>query len=208
MDHSDHVNLLKPAKLPPGGTWADLGAGEGAFTLALRELVGPTAGVYAVDRDRGRLRELERAYLERFGSTENLHPMGKDFSGALDLPPLDGVVMANSLHFFKDPEPDTDGRGRRGERDSQIRVPRRTSASHIPDQLTILRHVRTFLKPDGLLLLVEYNVDHGNLWVPHPFSFETYQGMAPRAGFTKPRLLAKHPSSFLREFYSALAKKG
>jgi len=68
----------------------------------------------------------------------------------------------------------------------------------------VLRHVATFLKPGGMLLLVEYNVDRGNPWVPHPLSFETFHELAPRAGFSKPRLLAKHPSGFLREFYSAL----
>lgn len=176
MNHNDHVNLLKPAKLSPGGVWADLGAGEGAFTLALRELLGPDATIYAVDKNRGRLSDLERAYAARFGSTENLHILATDFSRALELPLLDGIVMANSLHFFKDRE-------------------------------KVLSQVRTFLKPDGLLLLVEYNVDRGNMWVPHPLSFGTYRAMAPRAGFTQPRILAKHPSSFLREFYSALARK-
>jgi len=55
MDHHDYVNLLRPALLEPGGRWADLGAGSGAFTLALRELVGPQASLYAVDRDKARL---------------------------------------------------------------------------------------------------------------------------------------------------------
>jgi hypothetical protein len=60
---------------------------------------------------------------------------------------------------------------------------------------------------NGALLLVEYNVDSGNPWVPHPLSFETYRTLALRAGLTEPRLLATHPSRFLREFYSALAHK-
>jgi ubiquinone/menaquinone biosynthesis C-methylase UbiE len=174
MDHHDHVALLRPANLSPGGSWADLGAGSGAFTLALRELVGPQAKIYAVDRDRSRLSELERAWRARFGETQGLHILPGDFSGPLDLPLLDGLVMANSLHFFK-------------------------------DKLKVLGHVQKFLKPGGRLLLVEYNVDRGNLWVPHPLSFETYHDLAPRAGFSEPRLLAKRPSSFLREFYSALA---
>ena len=190
MDHTDHVNLLRPADLSPGGTWADLGAGSGAFTLALRELIGPEAEIYAVDKDGGRLRELERAYHARFGDTSRLHILPADFSRPLDLPPLDGVLMANSLHFFREKE-------------------------------TVLRHVRTLLKPggtflpphpsrvlrdgDALLLLVEYNVDRGNFWVPHPLSFEAFRGLALRAGFSEPRLLARHPSRFLREFYSAVA---
>jgi ubiquinone/menaquinone biosynthesis C-methylase UbiE len=173
MDHRDHVDLLKPANLSPGGVWADLGAGSGAFTLALRELVGPKADIHAVDKDRRSLSELEQAHRARFGDSKNLHLLAADFSRTLDLPPLDGAVMANSLHYFKDKE-------------------------------KVLRHVGTFLKPNGLLLLVEYNVDSGNPWVPYPLSFETWRTLAPRAGFNEPRLLAKHPSNFLREFYSAL----
>ncbi len=176
MNHTDHVNLLRPANLPAGGTWADLGAGSGAFTLALRELVGPAATIYAVDKDRVALQRLEAAHRRRFASTDHLISLNGDFSRPLDLPPLDGIVMANSLHYFKDKE-------------------------------KILRHVREFLKPNGALLLIEYNVDSGNLWVPHPLSFETYRSLAPRAGFNEPRLLATVPSSFLHEFYSAVAYK-
>ena len=72
------------------------------------------------------------------------------------------------------------------------------------DKEKVLRQVGTYLKPNGMLLLVEYNVDSGNLWVPHPLTFETYRSLAPRAGFSEPQLLAKAPSSFLHEFYSAI----
>ena len=58
-----------------------------------------------------------------------------------------------------------------------------------------------------MLLIVEYNVDLGNLWVPYPFSFETYCKLALRANFSEPRLLAKVPSRFLREIYSASCHK-
>ena len=132
MEHTDHLNLLRPAGLPQGGTWADFGAGEGAFTLALRELTGPDAVIYAVDRDGAALRRLKRDYIARFGSplrgaqggADNLILLPNDFSRPLDLPPLDGIVMANSLHYFREKE-------------------------------GILRHVRGFLKPNGVLLLVD-----------------------------------------------------
>ena len=176
MDHADHVNLLRPADLPSGGTWADFGAGSGAFTLALRELVGPHANIYAVDKDQRGFKEMEKDHREKFGTSQNLHPMRADFTGPLSLPPLDGIVMANSLHFFKDKE-------------------------------KVLRHIRSFLKLNGVLLLVEYNVDSGNMWVPYPLSFETFQGLAPRAGFSEPKLLATVPSRFLHEFFSAIADK-
>jgi hypothetical protein len=69
----------------------------------------------------------------------------------------------------------------------------------------VLRHIRSFLKWSGRLLLVEYNVDAGNPWVPHPLSFDTFYSLARRTGFSEPNLLAKVPSRFLREFYSAIA---
>jgi ubiquinone/menaquinone biosynthesis C-methylase UbiE len=173
MNHNDHVNLLRPAELKPGGSWADLGSGSGAFTFAIRELIGPIACIYAVDKDRHSLNELEEDYRDYFGNSQNLHLIFSDFTRSLNLPPLDGIVMANSLHYFKDKE-------------------------------KILHHVHSFLKRNGALLLVEYNVDSGNPWVPYPLTFETYRALAPRADFSEPRLLAKVPSRFLREFYSAV----
>lgn len=170
----DHVSLLRPADLPQGGTWADFGAGSGAFTLALSDLVGLTAEIYAIDRDRGALAKLEQSHRARFGTSQNIHTVKGDFTGPLSLPPLDGILMANSLHFCR-------------------------------DKVKVLRHIRSFLKWSGRLLLVEYNVDSGNPWVPHPLSFDTFYSLASRAGFSHPNLLAKVPSRFLKEFYSAIA---
>lgn len=174
MNHTDHVNLIRPADLATGGLWADLGAGTGAFTLALREVLGSQAEIYAVDKDRGSLDELERLHARRFAGVRTLHLMQADFSKRLDLPRLDGVLMANSLHFHR-------------------------------DRKAILELVRQLLHPGGVLLLVEYNVDKGNPWVPFPLSFQTFAGLALRAGFEPPKLVGTHPSSFLREFYAAKA---
>jgi ubiquinone/menaquinone biosynthesis C-methylase UbiE len=172
MKHDDHVNLLRPAELKPGGTWADLGAGSGAFTLALRELIGAGGVIFAVDKDRSRLNELEREYHSHFGNTGGLQIIPGDFTRPLNLHALDGVLMANSLHYFRDKE-------------------------------KILLNVQNLMKPGGTLLVIEYNVDRGNPWVPYPMSFETWHNLAQRVGFNEPRLLARRSSSFLREFYSA-----
>jgi ubiquinone/menaquinone biosynthesis C-methylase UbiE len=161
--------------LPPGGVWADLGSGEGAFTLALRELVGPAAEIFAVDQHQASLAELVKAYQRKFGNADRLQTLRADFRKLLDLPALDGLLMANSLHFIK-------------------------------DKIKILKHLKKYLTPRGMLLVVEYNVDKGNPWVPYPFSFGAFRSLALEAGFSAPRLLATHPSSFLREFYSASAQ--
>ncbi len=171
MNHGDHVNLLRKGVPNAGGVWADLGAGSGAFTLALAELVGPGAIIYAVDKDRGALRQLTQAMGSQFPGIA-LHTVAADFTRPIDLPSLDGVVMANSLHFEQRKE-------------------------------GVLHLVRGYLKRDGRLLLVEYNTDKGNMWVPHPLSFGVWEKLAARSGFVRTELLATRPSRFLGEFYAA-----
>ncbi len=95
MNHADHVNLIKGGVSKPGGRWADLGSGEGAFTLALAELLGPEAKIIAVDKDRRALRALDGRF----------ETVVADFTRPLDLHDLDGVVMANSLHYVRDKQP-------------------------------------------------------------------------------------------------------
>ena len=191
MNHADHVHLLRAGVLAAGGrnassiahrracdevsraggTWADLGSGTGAFTLALAELIGAEGRIYSVDKDAGALREQERVMRERFPAVSVTYRIA-DFTRPLSLPPLDGIVMANALHFQRDKEP-------------------------------VVRAIKACLKPGGRLLLVEYNVDQGNLWVPHPLSYSTWEALAGRCGFAHTRLLAKLPSRFLKEIYSA-----
>ena len=182
MNHRDHVNLLRGAvPLPPervatGGVWAELGSGSGAFTLALAELLGPQGSIYSVDKDAGALREQGRAMRAQFPYV-HLEILVADFTRPLDLPPLDGILMANSLHFI---------------------IHRQKPA--------VLARLKDYLRLGGSLVLVEYNVDAGNPWVPYPMSYKTWESMAAQAGFSTTRLVATRPSSFLREFYCAESK--
>jgi ubiquinone/menaquinone biosynthesis C-methylase UbiE len=174
VNHADHVALLAGGVTQgEGGTWADLGAGTGAFTLALADLIGPQGVIHAVDRDRGALAELRSAMVSSVQRAE-LRVRVHDFTRRLDLADLDGVVMANSLHF-------------------------------VDDKRAVLAHVRSYLKHGGRLLLVEYDSDQGNPWVPHPLSFETWRAIATDAGFLDTRKLGAVPSRFLRRIYSALS---
>lgn len=171
MDHRDHVALLAPGVPSPGGVWADLGSGDGAFTLALAELLGPEGTIFSVDRDGRALGRQARALSERFPLTV-LHTLQADFSEALALPPLDGLVMANSLHFVRHPLP-------------------------------VVKALRQLLKPDGRFILVEYNTDRGNTWVPYPLIYSAWAEIAAQAGFDRTVLLGRRPSRFLHEIYSA-----
>ena len=173
MDHHDHVRLIRDDLDGSGATWADLGSGEGAFTLALADLLGPTGSIHTVDRD-GRALQVQVRALRNSFPTIGVTPLVADFTMPLGLPPLDGIVMANSLHFER-------------------------------DRLAVLRLVRGYLRPAGRLILVEYDTDHGNPWVPFPTSFCSWTTLAANAGFRETRRLAAVPSRFLGSIYSAVS---
>ena len=173
MDHADHVRLLCDGVHGGGTTWADLGSGEGAFTLALADLLGPTGSIHTVDRDGRAVGVQVRALREAFPSV-GLTPVVADFTLPLELPPLDGIVMANSLHFVR-------------------------------DKLRVLGLVRGYLRPAGRLVLVEYDTDHGNPWVPFPLSSRSWATLATEAGFRETRRLVSIPSRFLGSIYSAVS---
>lgn len=101
MDHTDHVNLIRRGVEGAGPTWADLGAGSGAFTLALADLLGPTASIIAIDRDSGALRRNAAEMAREFPHVTVDYRVA-DFTRSLELPLLDGMLMANSLHFQRD----------------------------------------------------------------------------------------------------------
>ena len=174
MNHAEHVRLLQGGVSAPGGVWADLGSGSGAFTLALADLLGSDGEIYSVDRDAGALREQERALRARFPAVR-VHYVTADYTRPLSLPPLDGIVMANSLHFLRDKE-------------------------------TVLRSLKSYLRPGGRFILVEYDTDHGNMWVPHPLAFASWQATARHAGFADTKLIATVPSRFLGRIYGAVSE--
>ncbi len=172
VDHSDHVALLRPA-VPPGGVWADIGAGAGAFTLALADLLGSGGRIIAVDRDPRALDANRGAVGARFPSV-GVSTVVADFEAHLDLPLLDGVVAANSLHF----------------------VPRDRQAD-------VVQRLAAHLRPGGRFVVVEYDVDRGNPWVPHPFSYPAWERLAEAAGLTATRRLGRVRSRFLDAIYAA-----
>ncbi len=77
------------------------------------------------------------------------------------------------------------------------------SLHFVKEKDPVLARVRAMLRPGGRLLLVEYDTDRGNTWVPHPLSFESWRVLAGKNGFAEAELLATHPSRFLRRIYSA-----
>jgi ubiquinone/menaquinone biosynthesis C-methylase UbiE len=105
MNRRDAIALLRAAAPAAGGTWADLGAGRGTFTLALAQLLGPSGQVYAVDHDRAALAELQARTPEEHAA--HIAIVEADFTRPFHLPgihrgALDGLLLANALHFVPD----------------------------------------------------------------------------------------------------------
>lgn len=101
MDRAEMIALIRDGVPEPGGVWADLGAGTGNFTWALRQLLGAHGTIYALDRDaRAITRQHELLAAAEPGAT--ITPRQADITQPLALPALDGVLMANVLHFIRD----------------------------------------------------------------------------------------------------------
>jgi ubiquinone/menaquinone biosynthesis C-methylase UbiE len=157
--------------------WADMGSGTGAFTLALAELLGPTGQIRSVDKDHSALQQQKKVMANRFPATIVTYHIA-DYTQPLDLPLLDGMILANTLHF----------------------LPKARCAA-------VLQLMRSYLRPGGRLILVEYDTDRGNRWVPYPMSFPTWQIVTEQAGFTNTTRLVTRPSRFLGQIYAALSFK-
>ena len=102
MNEAELVALIR-AGVSAGtpSRWAELGSGDGNFTLALGALLGAGSDLYSVDRDREALQR-QRGRLRDRPLAARVITIEADFRLPLDLAGLDGVLMANSLHFQPD----------------------------------------------------------------------------------------------------------
>ena len=117
---------------------------------------------------RGRSASNEAAVRARFPDVE-FTTLTADLTGPLALPELDGLVAANSLHYVA--------------RDRQVAV---------------IRALAAHLRPGGRFVVVEYDADRGNPWVPHPFSYPSWERLAESAGLTDTRPTRSRPEPLPR----------
>ena len=101
MEQSEMVALIRGGVPGSGGVWADLGAGTGNFSWALAELIGPQGTIYAIDRDAKAIRQIHQR-IAQADSGAAIIPQQADLTRPLDVPALDGVLLANALHFIRD----------------------------------------------------------------------------------------------------------
>jgi ubiquinone/menaquinone biosynthesis C-methylase UbiE len=96
--------LLEPAITDLTGTWADLGCGDGVFSYLLFDLLQPESHVYAVDQHQSTLQRLQQN-LRGHVPADKLHLIRANFTRPLSLPILQGIVLANVLHYVRHKAP-------------------------------------------------------------------------------------------------------
>lgn len=146
MTSADARSLIEKA-LPDKvkSTWIDLGCGSGTFTYALADLLGDGSKIIAIDR-------LNQHLGTKRGKVE-LEFVQADFEMQnLMYEQLDGILIANALHFVK-------------------------------DHFRFIERIRPWLKHGGKLIIIEYDTDKGNQWVPFPLTYERTSQLLKDAGF-------------------------
>lgn len=100
-----------------------------------------------------------------------------DFSNLPNLPLQDGIILANALHY-------------------------------VARQADFLSRLKTsYLKPCGVIVLIEYDLTVGNKWVPYPIPASRLLALSQSAGFSECRIVHEVPSRLNgSQIYSAQLK--
>jgi len=98
MEHAEAVELIRGGweRTTAPQHWVDLGCGTGTFTRALADLLPPGSTIEAVDRDRNALAELADQ------GAVHIRTHVADMRGPLPWQELDGILLANALHYVKE----------------------------------------------------------------------------------------------------------
>ena len=81
--------------------WCDLGCGSGTFTIALAQSLASGSTIHAVDLDH----EALEAIPDQYRGVTIRKVLGDLRSSSLRLPSVNGILLANSLHFIQNQPP-------------------------------------------------------------------------------------------------------
>jgi ubiquinone/menaquinone biosynthesis C-methylase UbiE len=162
MELSQAIHLIAHPSLAQqnNALWADLGCGSGLFTYALANLLPDGSRIYAIDK-----REVEFSKQTKPSNTVIERRQADFVTQALNLPHLDGILMANSLHY-------------------------------VPDKTAFIQQIRPCLKDHGGFLVVEYDTDTSNRWVPYPIRYAALKLLFETAGFPSVTWLGERSSVY------------
>jgi ubiquinone/menaquinone biosynthesis C-methylase UbiE len=173
------IAFLGPAVPADSLMWGDFGAGRGTFTEALAAILGPAGTVLAVDRDIEAVRALE--HLRDHGAA-TLAAVIAAQGDVLDLAAIEelrGRTLDGALF---------------------------ANALHFVRQPErVLEQVARHVRPDGRIVVIEYDRTSSNPWVPFPLGAERLRAVSHAAGLAPAEVVARLPSRYHREMYCAVA---
>lgn len=172
MEIKDAIQLITHAHFSTKNkkVWIDLGCGTGTFTLALASILEEESIIYAIDSNGSALKQLPSTYNKVI-----IEKLVLDFVSA-DLPihQINGVLIANSLHYVKDKE-------------------------------SFLTNLKSHLINDACFLIIEYDSNASNTWVPYPIDFQSLKGLFSKVGNKSITKLNSRASVYgNRQMYAAL----
>src|SRR6185312_556560 len=173
MTLQEGIALIKTDKIDSfkAATWADLGCGSGLFTNALASLLADESTIYAADKN------LSSFHKDSSLKSILIKPVELNFERTpLPFNNLDGILMANSLHYVK-------------------------------NKKVFFEKIKTCLNAIGCFLIVEYDMETANHWVPYPISFLSLKKLFHDVGFSFVEKISERPSAFNRgNLYSAIVE--
>ena len=174
MELNQAIQLIRHPRFSPQKieTWADLGCGSGLFTQALSTLLISGSTVYAIDTDQKALNRV------RSSSDISIEKIQADFvHDEIRLRKLNGILMANSLHFVK-------------------------------DKISLIKKLDKSFLATGIFLIIEYDMNAPNPWVPYPISFHSLKELFEPLGYASVQRITELPSRYNRaNIYSALIER-
>lgn len=168
MTHQTALSLIQEALPTKSAVWADLGAGSGLFAEVLADHLPQNSTVIAMDKSPHMLWRLETPPGIHFQVMEG------DFTREMEFPQLDGILMANALHYVEDP------------------------AAVLPHILSHLRPGGSFV------LIEYETQQALPPWIPYPIPKARFEALASQAGLSKPRLIGTAPSQYGHDHIYAL----
>lgn len=173
MTLNDAILLIQNKNINVGtkNVWADLGCGSGLFSYALANLLNEESIVYAIDKNISSFKTNSSV------NQVSVKPIELDFEKTpLPFKNVDGILMANSLHFVK-------------------------------DKIIFLEKIKHYLNKNGQFLIVEYDTEIANHWVPYPISFLSLKKLFNDVGYSSVSKINEMPSAFNRgNLYSTIAR--
>ena len=174
MDLQDAIRLIAHEDIAAtkDAQWVDLGCGTGFFTYALAQQLQKGSAIHAIDKSPVRLQKLPNPH------NISIYTKQLDFvHHELPFNNLDGILMANSLHY-------------------------------VSNKAHFIAAAGNHLAATGLFLIVEYDTDTANPWVPYPVSCHSLQTLFAKAGYESFTKLREIRSSFnTGNIYAAIIKK-